>query len=67
MVVQPDKENCKDYEEDDAEEEEQESVDTRQRADAPAGTFNATTSLDSQDSVHRRFNPASIQVRLHVF
>lgn len=62
VVVQPDKENCKDYEEDDAEEEEQESVDTRQRADAPAGTFNATTSLDSQDSVHRRFNPASIQV-----
>lgn len=58
VVVQPDRENCKDYEEDD-EDEEDESI----RQSAPsADSSNYTSSLDSQDSVARGFNPASIQV-----
>lgn len=61
VVVQPDRENCKDYEEDD-EDEEEESV--RQKSQAPSpDTVNYTSFLDSQDSVARGFNPASIQVR----
>lgn len=66
VVVQPDKENCKDYEEDDADEEE-ESIDTTRHKQSSGYTDNYTTFLNSQDSVHQRFNPASIQVRLHIF
>lgn len=68
VVVQPDKENCKDYEEDDTDEDE--SSDTRHKdpsADPSPDTINYTASLDSQDSVARGFNPASIQVSYIVF
>lgn len=64
MVVQPDQENCKDYEDDDEEEEKEEEGTLDQTAFTKADDNSSLSdSLDTQDSVVRTFDPASIQVK----
>ncbi|KAK7066748.1 hypothetical protein SK128_026320 [Halocaridina rubra] len=62
VVVQPDHENCKDYEDDEEEDEEEKD----QQSSAVNGSVDnngtQTVSLDTQDSIVRSFNPESIQV-----
>ncbi|XP_037777342.1 inter-alpha-trypsin inhibitor heavy chain H4-like [Penaeus monodon] len=63
VVVQPDQENCKDYEDDDEEEEKEEEGTLDQTAITKADDNSSLSdSLDTQDSVVRTFDPASIQV-----
>ncbi|KAK8398007.1 hypothetical protein O3P69_003721 [Scylla paramamosain] len=58
VVVQPDGENCKDYEEDDEDEEE-----SMRRKPLPSNAADNTSFLNFQDSVAQGFNPATIQIR----
>ncbi|XP_064080416.1 inter-alpha-trypsin inhibitor heavy chain H4-like isoform X2 [Macrobrachium nipponense] len=63
VVVQPDKENCKDYEDDEEEEEaEDQHALTPPEEEMTDGNGSVSVNLDPQDSVVRSFNPKSIQV-----
>ncbi|XP_063586568.1 inter-alpha-trypsin inhibitor heavy chain H3-like [Penaeus indicus] len=63
VVVQPDQENCKDYEDDDEEEEKEEEATIDQTAiTKTVDNSSFSDSLDTQDSVVRSFDAASIQV-----
>lgn len=63
MVVQPDQENCKDYEDDDEEEEVEEGTLDQTAVPKMDDNSSLSDSLDTQDSVVRVFDPASIQVK----
>ncbi|XP_068237880.1 inter-alpha-trypsin inhibitor heavy chain H4-like isoform X1 [Palaemon carinicauda] len=64
VVVQPDKENCKDYEDDEEEEEEEEDKHALAPYEEDLGDEDGSVSveLDPHDSIGRVFNPKSIQV-----
>ncbi|XP_042864151.1 inter-alpha-trypsin inhibitor heavy chain H4-like [Penaeus japonicus] len=62
VVVQPDQENCKDYEDDEEEEEEEEATLDQTAVTKTDDNSSFSDSLDTQDSVVRTFDPASIQV-----
>lgn len=62
VVVQPDQENCKDYEDDDEEEEVEEGTLDQTAVPKMDDNSSLSDSLDTQDSVVRVFDPASIQV-----
>ncbi|XP_069937311.1 inter alpha-trypsin inhibitor, heavy chain 4-like isoform X1 [Cherax quadricarinatus] len=59
VVVQPDQENCKDYEDDDDEEEEWREEISKPREKMDDGN----SSLDPHDSIVNAFDPSTIQVR----